>query len=224
MPRQNRVSPFSEIIRDAERGLFMGNRGILHDADGELTTARWRHPHWIICRTEFRGRRRAVMSPGRYTELFFSDEAAALAAGHRPCAECRRAAYNDFCRAWSAGQGATGLIRAAEIDRALHAQRVVARSRRQITFRAELASLPDGAFFASPDAADVAVLKSGGRLWAWRFGGYTPLAGLAPDSRVEVLTPRGTVAALAAGYRPELHPDAAPQNALAKPIAAVPSS
>ena len=95
MPLQNRVTPGGEIIADPARGTLMGNRGILHDAGQRLGVARWRHPHWIYCRLSFKGRRRAVMAPGRYTELFFLDEASALAAGHRPCYECRR---EDFLR------------------------------------------------------------------------------------------------------------------------------
>lgn len=208
MPRQNRVSPFGDIVSDPARGLFMGNRGILHDAEGKLGAARWRHPHWIICLTEFKDRRRAVMSPDRYTELFFSDEAAALAAGHRPCAECRRAAYNDFCRAWTAGQGADHLLRAPDIDATLHGQRVQARNRRQITYRENLSALPDGAFFSCLSAPGAAILKAGDRLWKWSFAGYALIAGkdTDPNEIVEVLTPRATVSALAAGYRPELHP------------------
>jgi hypothetical protein len=213
LPRQNRVTPFGEIIADPGCGLFMGNRGVLHNADGTLAKARWRHAHWIICLTKFRGRRRDVMTPGRYTELFFSDEAAALAAGHRPCAECRRAAYNDFRQAWTRGHGADHLVRAPEIDAMLHRQRIEPRSTRRITYRASLAALPDGAFFSRMSAPDVALLKVGGGVWEWRFSGYTLSGELDRDARldetVDVLTPRSSVAALAGGYRPVLHPSVA---------------
>lgn len=94
MPRQNRVSPFGEIIAVPDRGLFMGNRGgCMHTADGQLTSRRWCNKRWITCVLEFKGRRRTLMSPGQYTELFFLDEATALSAGHRPCCECRRGDY-----------------------------------------------------------------------------------------------------------------------------------
>lgn len=89
MPRQNRVNPFGEIIATPERGTFMGNRGVLHDEEGRVRR-KWKVKRWIVCVLEFRGRKRKVMTPRRYTELFFLDEATALAAGHRPCAECRR--------------------------------------------------------------------------------------------------------------------------------------
>ncbi|TMV71832.1 hypothetical protein FGG78_29865, partial [Thioclava sp. BHET1] len=96
MSLRNRVTPEGEILAVAQRGLFFGNRGCLHDRNGQLGAARWRHRHWICCLTAFKGRRRALLQPGRYTELFFLDEAVALAAGHRPCAECRRAAYDAY--------------------------------------------------------------------------------------------------------------------------------
>ena len=105
MPRQNRVLPTGEIIAHPARGRFMGNRGILHDASGHLGRSRWKLMGWVTCVLDFKGRQRTVMSPGTYTELFFHDEAVALAAGHRPCAECRRADY----RAYRAAAGLPGL-------------------------------------------------------------------------------------------------------------------
>src|SRR6202161_2154067 len=99
MPRQNRVTPFGEIITTPERGTFMGNRGVLHDTEGSLERA-WQAKRWLVCVLEFRGRKRQVMTPKRYTELFFLDEATALAAGHRPCRECRYADYQRFRSLW----------------------------------------------------------------------------------------------------------------------------
>src|ERR1700693_379735 len=96
MPRQNRVNPFGEIIATQDRGMFMGNRGVLHDQEGRIQRA-WQGKRWLVCVLEFRGRKRKVMTPCRYTELFFLDEAPALAAGHRPCAECRRERFKSFC-------------------------------------------------------------------------------------------------------------------------------
>src|SRR3954449_4293664 len=124
MPKQNRVTPFGEIIAIPERGTFMGNRGVLHDAEGRIRRA-WQLQRWIVCVLEFRGRQRTVMAPGRYTELFFLDEATALAAGHRPCAECRHARFLDFCNAWgkaNPGEGRRSRPTADEIDRRLHAE------------------------------------------------------------------------------------------------------
>ena len=99
MPRQNRVTPFGEITATPERGTFLGNRGVLHDAEGNIKRG-WKVKRWLVCVLEFKGRKRTVMTPNRYTELFFLDEATALAAGHRPCAECRHARFIAFCHAW----------------------------------------------------------------------------------------------------------------------------
>ena len=126
MPRQNRVTPFGEIVATPERGTFMGNRGVLHDSEGRILRA-WQLRRWIACVLEFRGRKRQVMTPGRYTELFFLDEATALAAGHRPCAECRHARFLAFCNAWGSAQPAEGTSprpTATEIDDRLHSERL----------------------------------------------------------------------------------------------------
>ncbi len=135
MPRQNRVTPPGEIVAAPERGTFMGNRGCLHDAKGQIRRP-WQLERWIVCVLAFKGRQRRVMTPGRYTELFFLDEATALAAGHRPCAECRRERFNAYRRALAAG-GAKGdepLRSAVEIDHRLHAERVAPdRSKRTYT-------------------------------------------------------------------------------------------
>ena len=202
MPLQNRVTPFGEITAQPWRGALMGNRGILHDTRNNLGTARWRHNNWVCCVTEFRGRHRAVMpspgSPTRYTALFFWDEACALAAGHRPCAECRNADYRRFKAGWAAA-GLPG-AKAHEIDRALHAARVT-RARQQVTHRAELATLPDGVFLMLADADDAPMLKWRERLWRWSPEGYSD-AGALSDGMVRVLTPAPTVAAVRAGYAP----------------------
>src|SRR5271165_1152863 len=118
MPRQNRVTPFGEIVAVPERGTFMGNRGNLHNAEGHIKRT-WQVKRWLVCLLEFKGRKRTVMRPGFYTELFFLDEATALAAGHRPCAECRRERYNDFRKAWQSshpGTSGSSLPTADEID------------------------------------------------------------------------------------------------------------
>ena len=200
MPRQNRVTPRGELIAVDARGTFMGNRGCLHDAAGRIRRA-WQLKRWIICELEFKGRHRPVMQPGRYTELFFLDEATALAAGHRPCAECRRPAFLAFLAAWAAGRPGGDTPRVPALDEVLHRERTAP------PWQAPLDTLPDGAFVALPgDPRPFLVL--GGALLAWTPGGYTDRAAR-PPAAVEVLTPRSTVEALRAGYRPVLHPTAA---------------
>ena len=202
MPLQNRVLPTGEIVAHPARGTLTGNRGILHGADRRLGVARWRHPHWIVCDlANPRGRRRRPMSPGTWTELFFLDEAVALAAGHRPCACCRRAAYGAFGAAW-AGAGLPGQG-AAAIDRVLHAERV-GHDRRQATHEAPMSALPDGTFIG---LGGIACLVLGDSLRPFRPEGYGP-ALPRPGGRARVLTPAPTVAVLRAGYRPLLHPSA----------------
>jgi hypothetical protein len=203
MPLQNRVTPTGEIVAQPWRGALMGNRGILHDAGNRLGTARWRHKNWVCCVTEFRGRHREVMpppgSPTRYTALFFRDEVSALAAGHRPCGECRNADWRRFKAAWAVA-GLPGWM-AAEIDRVLHAARVT-RTRQQVTFDADFAMLPDGVFLTR-DAEAAPLLKWHERLWRWSPEGYAD-AGVRPVGTVRVLTPAPTVAVIRAGYAPEL--------------------
>jgi len=196
MPRQNRVTPRGELIAVDAHGTFMGNRGCLHDAAGRIRRA-WQLKRWIICELQFKGRHRPVMQPGCYTELFFLDEATALAAGHRPCAECRRGAYEAF-RAAFAGEGLAP-PRAPEMDALLHAERIAADGGKR-TYRAALASLPDGAM-VDLDGAPHLLWRA--QLWPWRFEGYGP-----PRARrqgeVVVLTPRSTVRALRRGYVPQV--------------------
>jgi hypothetical protein len=209
VPRQNRVTPFGEIVAIPERGTFMGNRGVLHDAEGRIKRA-WQVKRWIVCVLEFRGRRRAVMTPGHYTELFFLDEATALAAGHRPCAECRHARFIAFRNAWVlAHPGAAGSPRPAadEIDARLHAERLAPdRSRR--SFVSALDELPDGVFVTLPAWGGQAYLVWGDHLLAWSPGGYGGQRRRPKGEEVKVLTPPSTVRAIRAGYAPEVHPSA----------------
>ncbi len=202
MTLQNRVTPKGDIIADPARGTLMGNRGILHDGVRRLGAARWRHPHWIFCRLRFKGRfkgrRRQVMAEHRYTELFFLDEATALAAGHRPCCECRREDFLRFQAAWRQAFGWHD-AKAGAIDRALHHARVESRSRRQIRFEDELDELPDGAFVLLPDASTPLHVQ-GDQLYPWHPGGYGPPRARC-SGRVSVLTPAPTIAVLRAGYR-----------------------
>jgi hypothetical protein len=208
VPRQNRVTPFGDIVATSERGTIMGNRGVLHDAEGHITRA-WQLERWIVCVLEFRGRKRSVMTPGHYTELFFLDEATALAAGHRPCAECRRARFLAYCNGWATAhpKGATRPT-AATIDDRLHAERV-APDRSQRTFLARLDELPSGVFVTVAAKPEQPYLMWGDLLLAWTAGGYTEPRARPRKAEVRVLTPASTVRAIRAGYVPEVHPSAA---------------
>ena len=210
VPRQNRVTPFGEIIATPERGTFLGNRGVLHDAEGHIKRA-WQVKRWIVCVREFRGRKRAVMTSGSYTELFFLDEATALAAGHRPCAECRYARFLDFCSAWKVAHPGNGGSHqrptADEIDSRLHAERVTAdRSKR--TFTTALDELPDGVFAILEGSGERAYLIWGDGLFPWSPGGYGERRPRPQGVSGVVLTPPSTLAAIRAGYAPEVHASA----------------
>jgi hypothetical protein len=195
------VTPFGSIIATPERGRLMGNRGVLHDGEGRIRRA-WQVKRWIVCLLAFKGRKRTVMTPGHYTELFFLDEATALAAGHRPCAECRRGRFDTFRRAWAAQSGNTHLPGAVEIDARLHAERVATdRSRR--TFLAPLDGLPDGVFVKLEECAFLVV---GGVLLRWSPCGYQERLPRPTGLEVAVLTPPSTVEAIRAGYTPEMLP------------------
>jgi hypothetical protein len=209
MPRQNRVTPSGEIVAAPERGTFMGNRGVLHDEAGRVRRP-WQVRRWLLCLLEFRGRKRTVMAPNRYTELFFLDEATGLAAGHRPCYECRRARFNEFRDAWvlaHLGSPSAGRPTAGAIDDRLHAERVgPGRSKR--TFPARLDDLPDGVFVAGPGLADEAFLTRGNSLLLWSPGGYSERRPRPVGVEVSVLTPRSIVDVIRAGFLPEVHPSA----------------
>lgn len=198
MTLQNRVLPTGEIVAHPARGLLMGNRGRIHRADRTLGARRWSCTTWIACVPCFRGRRRTVWGDS-YTELFFHDEAVALAAGHRPCAECRRADYRRFQAAWRAAHGGAG--DAPEMNARLHADRLEPGSRRQRRHQAILGTLPDGSFVL---AASGPALLAGGRLHPFDPAGYGPAMPAQPRAEVTVLTPRCTLAVLRAGYRPLL--------------------
>jgi len=203
MPLQNRVTPTGEIIATPHRGLFTGNRGIIHDpATKTLLRKRWASPAWIICVCEFRGWRRKVMGTRSWTELFFLDEATALAAGHRPCFFCRRDDANRFRAAWEAGNGASK-PRAAEIDAVLHRERLDRGQKRLHSLPVPVQDLPDGAMV---QARDESYLVVRGRALLWSPAGYVE----APDSIDDamLLTPPSTLRTLQAGYRAVLHPSA----------------
>ncbi len=203
-PRQNRVTPFGDLVATPERGLVFGNRGCLHDDTGRIRR-RWAVKRWIACRLDFHGRRRAILQPGRYTELFFLDEATAWAAGHRPCAECRHADWRRFGDLWQAHVDDDR--RAGAIDIRLHDERVDAVTGRTRSHRLQAAELPDGAFLVSD--GDGWLLHEN-HLLRWTPGGYRDPRPR-PSGTVEVLTPPSLLRVLRHGWKsdlPWLHPSA----------------
>jgi hypothetical protein len=203
MPLQNRVTPTGEIIATPHRGMFTGNRGIIHDpATRTLLRKRWASPAWIICVCEFRGWRRKVMGTRSWTELFFLDEATALAAGHRPCFFCRRDDANRFRTAWEQGSGARNL-RAGDIDAVLHRERLDHGQKRLHPLPMLVKDLPDGAMV---QARDESYLVVRGKALLWSAAGY--VEALDSIDEAMLLTPPSTLRALRAGYRPALHPSA----------------
>ncbi len=198
------MTPFGDIIVDSAHGMFMGNRGgRIHNPDKTLTNRRWAGSAWIICLTAFKGRKRELMAPNSYTELFFLDEATALAAGHRPCGECRRSDLKEFMTAWDQAWGTPEKTPLVRIDRCLHSERV-SRSREQITYLAEVDGLPDGVFVAVDGRP---YLVRGDALLLWTTSGYVERRER-PNGCATLVTPRSTVGALAAGYAPAIHPSA----------------
>ena len=195
MPLQNRVQPDGSIIAHPARGALMGNRGILHDDTQTLGHRRWRHKAWVTCVLSFKGRKRPLMAPNAYTELFFLDEAVAFAAGHRPCGECRRADFNRF----RAAAGVSGKI--SDYDHLLHASRAEPRTYRQIRYEADIGSLPDGVFVA--DVAGRPQLIHEGALIGYQNMSYGAPKRKPKTGRVLVLTPRLLVEAILEGYKVE---------------------
>jgi hypothetical protein len=203
MPLQNRVTPLGELIADPARGLVYGNRGCLHDEAGHIRR-RYNGKRWIACRLAFRGWHRGpLMQPGRFTELFFLDEATAFAAGHRPCALCRREDYVRFTEIWS--ELHPGDRGADAIDATLHAERVDPVSRAQRHHEAQTADLPDGAFVLRSGAP---WLVLGTQLLRWTPPGYVDLRSSGAEEAI-VVTPPSLVDVLRVGWRPSvpfLHP------------------
>jgi hypothetical protein len=208
MTLQNRVTPLGELVAHPARGLVHGNRGCLHDEHGRIRR-RYAVKRWIACRLEFRGRRRSpLMQPGKYTELFFLDEATAFAAGHRPCAECRREDYVRFAAIWRELHPVEG--GADAIDARLHAERIDPTTRAQRHHEAVLDDLPDGAFVLWEG---VPRLVLGGELLTWTPAGYTVRVARPARRVAVVVTPPSLVAVLGAGWEPVLpllHPSAGP--------------
>jgi len=203
MPLQNRVTPQGDLVATPHRGLFTGNRGIIHDpATKTLLNKRWASKAWITCVCEFRGRRRDVMGGRSWTELFFLDEATSFAAGHRPCFFCRRDDALRFRAAWEKGNRVADL-RAGDIDATLHRERLDGRAKRLHELPLPLDKLPDGAMVQQGTGSYLMVQ---GRALLWTLAGYRePLNAM--DGAM-LLTPPSTLRAFMAGYTPLLHPSA----------------
>ena len=212
MPLQNRIDPFSNLVATSDRGLFMGNRGCLHNGHQQIV----RHhvgARWIICLLSFKNRRltedQKSLKGGLYTPLFFLDEATALAAGHRPCAECQRNRFKAFLAAWSAANPdlvAGQRLTATRLDAALHSERLTS-TKAKATYQARLHDLPPGVMVVVPDGAQPHLILADG-LRPWSFAGYGEPVPCPEDTVLTILTPRSTVGALQCGYVPQLHPSA----------------
>ena len=206
MPRQNRVTPLSELVADPARGLVYGNRGCLHDADGRIRR-RFNGKRWIACRLQFKDwHREPLQQPGRFTELFFLDDVTAFAAGHRPCALCRRADYDHLQAIW--GELHPCQVGADAIDAQLHGERLDVTQRAQLRHEVPLDDLPDGAFVVEDEEA---WLVLGTELLQSTAAGYLTRRHRPSGVQALALTPPSLVAVLRAGWKPLvplLHPSA----------------
>jgi hypothetical protein len=199
---QNRVTPMGDIVAIGLRGAWTGNRGNLHQ--GTVVVRFHRGNLWITCALRYKDWRLSQWAPGRFTVLFFHDEAVALAAGHRPCALCRRDAYNAYRQAWAAGKGGPVPL-AKEIDRHLHSERIMRGSHCRLLHGSSWPGLPKGVFVMLNDGPAIVLDDA---LVPWTSQGYTTALPRPRAGAVEVITPPSTVAALSAGYRPQIDPAA----------------
>lgn len=206
MPLQNRVNPFSNLISTPERGAWTGNRGVIHNERKEIIK-NYAVKYWITCVLKYKNARRNVMTPNRWTELFFLDEATAFASGHRPCGFCRHADFKRFKELWIIANGEqyglTNKTKMDIIDAIIHQERLD-KNGVQKTFKSTLTALPDGTFITL-DEMDKAYLWYQQNLYEWSFNGYTKVLQLDKDKEVTVLTPLSYVAVFKAGYVPEVH-------------------
>lgn len=199
---QNRVDPFGNIIKTKARGAWMGNRGILHNNEQEIIRP-FKLKAWITCKLEFRGRKRNVMSPNRYTELFFMDEATSFAAGHRPCFECRRNDYQRFKSLWIKGNPEyhfNDKTSITEIDNILHKERID-HSKIKVTYEKDVEELPDGSFVLFDNKP---YLILGQKIYLWSLFGYDKTSVLSIPDKLRILTPKSIVNTFRAGYVPQI--------------------
>jgi hypothetical protein len=201
-PLQNRVDPFGQLIRTTGRGVWMGNRGLIHNEHQQIIRP-FRLKAWITCLLEFKGRRREVMTPNLYTELFFVDEATAFSAGHRPCAECRRADFNRFKAAWVQGNSLymyNMKTPIGEIDEILQRERINPNGSKS-TYNERLGNLPEGSFIEYNGKPYM--IRQPNRLIHWTPFGYTDSIKLPLTTEVNVLTPKSIVNSFQSGYIPQ---------------------
>jgi hypothetical protein len=202
---QNRVNPFGQIIDTKARGSWMGNRGRIHNEKKEIICP-YKLPAWLICKLNFKGRKRQIMAPNSYTEIFFLDEATALAAGHRPCFECRREDFNRFKKLWIKANPQyqfSNKTSIREIDKILHAERINADGTKKM-YREYLSNLPDGTFISLEEKPYLLFKK---HLYWWTPYGYEKQNAIAINGKVNVLTPISIVHSLRAGYVPQMSLD-----------------
>jgi len=207
MPKQNRVTPSGKIISNSSRGLFMGNRGILHDNAGVIRS-QWKTQAWITCLLEFKGRKRQILTPGSYTELFFLDEATAFSAGHRPCGECRYHDFQKFKMLWLAANPELLATKdqpgIKKIDQIIHRQRVTSK-KEKVVFESKLIDLPNGVFIQQKEDPHYYLFLNN-HLYRWSPAGYTFCKPANMHKTVFVLTPKSIVNTIAAGYTACIHP------------------
>jgi hypothetical protein len=195
VPSRNRVTPLGDIVAVPLRGAWTGNRGCLHV--GSEIVRFHASDLWITCALEFRARRNAQWRPGRLTWLYFHDEAVSFAAGHRPCAECRRASYDAYRAAWVAGLG-TEVPSARQMNRHLHGERIFRGTHRRRLHAVAWRELPDGAFVLLEDERPAMVHED--RLTEWTHAGYGVQQARPSRGTARAITPPATLAVLHAGY------------------------
>jgi hypothetical protein len=199
---QNRVDPFGQIISTSARGLWLGNRGVIHNDDKQIIKA-FKHKAWIICALQFKGRKRMLMMPNRWTELFFLDEATAFAAGHRPCFECRKEDARRFKLSWVNGNASYGFTMKTsinEIDEIIHRERIDT-EKKKVMHERPLSEIPDGTFILINDHPHL-LYKA--HFHKWSPFGYEESFPARDPSSLTVLTPNSIINAFSAGYIPQI--------------------
>jgi hypothetical protein len=199
---QNRVDPFGNIIETKARGTIMGNRGVIHNDQKQITRA-FKHQAWITCVLEFKGRKRPLMTPDRWTELFFLDEATAFAAGHRPCFECRREDAKRFKSCWLKGNPGykfTMKTSIKEIDEVMHRERIDSKGQK-VTHQCLSSDIPEGTFIVKD--GDPYLFRNNG-LHRWTPFGYERSSTIPKSLKMTVLTPKSIVNAFRAGFVPQM--------------------
>ena len=202
MPLQNRVNPKGEIKAIKSRGEFLGNRGIIHNGQQEIVSP-FKIKGWVTCQLEFKGRKRELMAKGRYTELFFLDEATAFSAGHRPCAECRRPRYKEFKEKWLEANQSLLIDNStsiASIDKIIHQDRI--NKKQKVTYQNKMNLLPNGTMIQI-DSIEYLIWKS--KIFKWTFEGYEPTNINISNNDVMILTPKSYVEMFKKGFTPTVH-------------------